>query len=88
LLIGYLIPFIKENEVITYNVCEMGFSKTQFSLIQRSDVLIFAFPMYIDSINSALLRFLIELEKEDLGIRILMYIALLTMDFMRGGKIM
>lgn len=64
LLIGYLMPFIKENEVITYNVCEMVFSKTQFSLIQCSDVLIFVFPLYIDSINSALLHFLIELQKK------------------------
>lgn len=63
LLIGYLIPFIKGNEVITYNVCELYFSKIQFSLIQSSDVLVFAFPLYIDSINSALLRFLIELQK-------------------------
>lgn len=62
LLIGYLIPFIKENEVITYNVCEIDFSKAQFSPIQNSEVLIFAFPLYIDSINSALLRLLIELQ--------------------------
>ncbi len=41
----------------------MVFSNTQFSLIQHSDVLIFVFPLYIDSINSALLRFIIELEK-------------------------
>ena len=65
LLIGYLMPFIKGNEVITYNVCEMDFSKTQFSQIQSSEVLIFAFPLYIDSINSLLLRFLIELQKRE-----------------------
>ena len=63
LLIGYLMPFIKGNEIITYNVCKMDFSQIQFSPIQSSDVLIFAFPLYIDSINSALLRFLIELQK-------------------------
>ncbi|MCI8826859.1 MAG: hypothetical protein HFH63_13450 [Lachnospiraceae bacterium] len=63
LLIGYLMPFIKGNEIITYNVCKTDFSKTQFSQIQSSEVLIFAFPLYIDSINSLLLRFLIELQK-------------------------
>lgn len=62
LLIGYLIPFIKENEIITYNVCEINLSKAQFSRIQSSEILIFAFPLYIDSINSALLRMLIELQ--------------------------
>ena len=63
LLIGYLMPFIKENEIITYNVCGMDFSRVQYSKIQDSGVLIFAFPLYIDSINSQLLRFLIELQK-------------------------
>lgn len=64
LLIGYLIPFIKGNgnEIVTYNVCKIDFSKIQFSQIQNSEVIIFAFPLYIDSINSQLLRFLAELE--------------------------
>ncbi len=65
LLIGYLMPFIKGNEIITYNVCKTDFSKTQFLQIQSSEVLIFAFPLYIDSINSLLLRFLIELQKRE-----------------------
>ncbi len=51
LLIGYLMPFIKGNEVTTYHVCEMDFSKTQFSLIQSSEVLIFAFPLYTPLYN-------------------------------------
>lgn len=63
LLIGYLMPFINGNEIITYNVTETDFSEMQFSQIQSSKVLIFAFPLYIDSIDSHLLRFLIELEK-------------------------
>ena len=65
LLIGYIMPFIKGNEIITYNVCKTDFSKTQFLQIQSSEVLIFAFPLYIDSINSLLLRFLIELQKRE-----------------------
>ena len=64
LLIEYLMPFIKGNEVVTYNVCRTDFSKTQFSQIQSSEVLIFEFPLYVDSINSRLLRFLVELEKK------------------------
>lgn len=62
LLIEYLMPLIKGNEIITYNVCKIDFSEMQFSHIQSSDVLIFAFPLYVDSINSHLLRFLIEFE--------------------------
>lgn len=63
LLIEYLMSFIKGNEIITYNVCKTDFSEMEFSQIQSSEVLIFAFSLYIDSINSHLLRFLIELEK-------------------------
>lgn len=62
LLIEYLTSFLKGNEVVTYNVCKTDFSQAQFSQIQSSNVLIFAFPLYIDSVNSGLLRFLIELE--------------------------
>lgn len=51
LLIEYLMPFVKGNEVVTYNVCRTDFSKTQFSQIQSSEVLIFVFPLYVDSIN-------------------------------------
>lgn len=63
LLIGYLMPFIKGNETVIYNVCTKDFSKSQFSQIWDIEVLIFVFPLYIDSINSQLLRFLIELQK-------------------------
>lgn len=63
LLIEYLIPFIKENEITTCNVCKADFSETLFSQIQNSEILIFAFSLYIDSIHSQLLKFLTELEK-------------------------
>ncbi|MCI8771735.1 MAG: hypothetical protein HFH73_11445 [Lachnospiraceae bacterium] len=62
LLIEYLMTFIKGNDVVIYNVCKTDLSKVQFSQIQSSEVLIFAFPLYVDSINSHLLRFLIKLE--------------------------
>lgn len=64
LLIEYLMPFIKGNEVVTYNVFKTDFSQIQ---LQGSEVLIFVFSLYIDSINSHLLRFLIELEKRGFG---------------------
>ncbi len=67
LLIEYLMPFIKGNEVVTYHLCKRDFSQAQFSQIQSSQVLIFAFPLYVDSINSRLLGFLVELENRGLG---------------------
>lgn len=86
LLIGYLIPFIKENEIITYNVCETDFSEMQFSQIQSSKVLIFAFPLYIDSINSHLLRFLIELEKRRFGNKNINVYCIINNGFYEGWQ--
>ncbi|MFG6393571.1 MAG: hypothetical protein K1W24_05230 [Lachnospiraceae bacterium] len=67
LLIRYLMPFIKGNEIVIYNLCKIDFSKMPFSQIQSSEVIIFAFPLYIDSINSLLLRFLAEFESRRPG---------------------
>lgn len=86
LLIEYLMPFIEGNEVITYNVCKTGFSNTQFSLIQHSDVLIFVFPLYIDSINSALLRFLIELEKRGFKNKNIIVYCIINNGFYEGSQ--
>lgn len=86
LLIGYLMPFIKGNEVTTYHVCEMDFSKTQFSLIQSSEVLIFAFPLYIDSINSSFLRFLIELQKRGFRNKNINVYCMINNGFYEGSQ--
>ena len=86
LLIGYLMSFIKENEVITYNVREMFFYNTQFSLIQHSDVLIFVFPLYIDSINSALLCLLIELEKRGFENKNINVYCIINNGFYEGNQ--
>ena len=86
LLIGYLMPFIKGNEIITYNVCKTDFSKTQFSQIQSSEVLIFAFPLYIDSINSLLLRFLIELQKREFRNKNINVYSIINNGFYEGRQ--
>lgn len=86
LLIGYLIPFIRGNEIITYNVTETDFSEMQFSQIQSSEVLIFVFPLYIDSINSRLLRFLTELEKRGFGNKDINVYCIINNGFYEGWQ--
>lgn len=61
LLIQYFLPFIRETEAAVYNVRGMDLSETQLAKIQNSDAAIFVFPLYIDSLPSHLLRFLIQL---------------------------
>lgn len=86
LLIEYLMPFIKGNEIVTYNVCKTDFSTTQFSQIQSSEVLIFVFPLYVDSINSHLLRFLIELEKRGFENRDINVYCIINNGFYEGWQ--
>lgn len=86
LLIGYLTPFIKGNEIITYNLCETDFSEKQFLQIQSSEVLIFVFPLYIDSINSLLLRFLIDLEKREFGNKNINVYCIINNGFYEGWQ--
>lgn len=86
LLIEYLIPFIKGNKVVIYNVRKMDFSKTQFSQIQNSEVLIFVFPLYIDSLNSRLLRFLIELEKRGFSNKNINVYCMINNGFYEGWQ--
>lgn len=86
LLIGYLMPFIKGNKITVYNVCKIDFSKIQFSQIQNSEVLIFAFPLYVDSINSCLLRFLAEFEKRRLNNNKIIVYCMINNGFYEGWQ--
>ena len=63
LMIEYLIPFISDNMVSVYHINRTNWDKIQFAEIGSCDVLIFAFPLYVDSIPAHMLSFLIELEK-------------------------
>lgn len=64
LLIQYFKPLLGENRTTVYNICRMDLTEIQFAEIQDSGALIFVFPLYVDSIPSHLLRFLIKLEKQ------------------------
>lgn len=64
LMIEYLMPFISENRVFVHHINSADWDTIRFAEIGSCDILIFAFPLYIDSIPSHMLRFLIELEKQ------------------------
>lgn len=53
-------------EITVFNICKQNLQETELSQMQNSDVLIFAFPLYVDSIPSHLLRFLVELQNRGL----------------------
>lgn len=86
LLIEYLMSFTGENETVTYNVCKSNLSEEQFSRIQSSDALVFVFPLYIDGINSQLLRFLIELEKRGFNNKSIGVYCIINNGFYEGRQ--
>ena len=59
LLIDYLTPQLQGNDIHVYRIHKEALSNCQLAQITDSDALIFAFPLYIDSIPSNLLRTLI-----------------------------
>ena len=69
LLIDYLTPQLQGNDIHVYRIHKEALSDCQLAQITDSDALIFAFPLYIDSIPSHLLRTLIELAKQDFSKR-------------------
>lgn len=86
LLIEYLMSFIGDKETAIYNICKADLSETQFSRIQSSDALVFVFPLYIDGINSQLLRFLIELEKRGFGNKNIGVYCIINNGFFEGRQ--
>ncbi|MDK2586820.1 hypothetical protein QOZ83_13225 [Romboutsia sedimentorum] len=63
LILEYLKPLIEKSTICEYNINKNLPTNEQFNEICSSDRLVFAFPLYIDSIPSHLLRLLIELEQ-------------------------
>lgn len=84
LMIEYLIPLIDNNEIVTYN--KTIFTEKQFSEVKRSDVLIFVFPLYIDSIPANLLQLLIEFEKRSIFSNDTMVYCIVNNGFFEGKQ--
>lgn len=65
LMIQYLTSAINGHEIISYNVNRAPLTEAQFDEMKSSDALVFAFPLYVDSIPAHLLRVLIDIEKQE-----------------------
>lgn len=64
LMIGHLVSRMADHEVEIYNISKSTLSEEQLEDVTNSDVLVFAFPLYIDSMPAHLLSFLVDLEKQ------------------------
>ena len=66
ILKNYLLSYIKENEINEYFSFSIKLDNNIKTDIYSSNVLIFIFPLYVDSIPANLLELLIKFENENI----------------------
>jgi len=66
ILKNYLLSYIKENEINEYFSFSIKLDNDIKTYIYSSDVLIFIFPLYVDTIPANLLELLIKFENENI----------------------
>ena len=86
IMIKYITSLISGNKIIVYNIRKVGLTKAQFTEITKSDVLIFAFPLYVDSIPSHLLRLLVDFEKRIVFNKNTMVYCIVNNGFFEGKQ--
>lgn len=87
LLMEYLISQINDNnEIELHNIKNDTFTERQFEKVQNSDVFIFAFPLYVDSVPSHVLKLLIELEKRNFATKNIVVYCVINNGFFEGHQ--
>lgn len=87
LILEYLTPLISDNNAIEiYNISKTEMNEQRLAYIENSGVIIFAFPLYIDSIPSHLLEFLIQLEKRQFSDKNTMVYCIVNNGFYEGRQ--
>lgn len=87
LLLSYLLTQIEgDHEVEQYHIKKTILSASQYDEITSSDVLVFAFPLYIDSIPAHVLEFLAELEKRTFQKQDAMVYCMINNGFFEGKQ--
>lgn len=84
LLIRYLKRKLEAHEVAVYNISR----KRQYEEALKSEectVLVFVFPLYVDSIPSTLLEFLVALEEQGISAKTRVYCCI-NNGFFEGGQ--
>lgn len=75
---------ISDNDIEIININRNSISEKQFERIFVSNILIFAFPLYADSIPSHLLRFLADLELKGFHNKDIMVYTIVNNGFFEG----
>ncbi len=84
IIVNSLCPMISDNDIEIININRNSISEKQFERIFVSDALIFAFPLYADSISSHLLRFLADLELKGFHNKDIMVYTIVNNGFFEG----
>lgn len=86
IIVNTLIPLLSDNDIEMINLKRNSLSDLQFDRINNSDILLFAFPLYVDGIPSHLLRTLAELENRQLSNKDIMVYSIVNNGFFEGSQ--
>lgn len=86
-IIDLIVPRISEGNILEiYNISRGNLQEGQFVKIQNCDVLVLAFPLYVDSIPSHMLRFMAELEERGFASKNTMVYCIINNGFFEGKQ--
>lgn len=88
---GYLLQQLStmikgQHEIITYNIGRKSLQEQDYQSIAQSKAIVIAFPLYIDSIPSQLLRFFVEMEKRLRSLKSQILVYCITINGFYEGK--
>lgn len=86
MMIEYLAPKLSECKIDIYHINKAPLTEMQLEQVRNSDILVFAFPLYIDSIPSHLLKQLITLETQDFRNKNTKVYCMVTSGFYEGKQ--
>lgn len=87
IMIGYVMQAMsKDNEIEHINIRNNNSVDEIIHKIKASDILIFCFPLYVDSIPAHLLEFLIAIEKSGFMNKDTMVYCIINNGFFEGGQ--
>ena len=87
LLIKFFLAEIgNEHSVEIYRPSKENLGQEQFELMAKSDVMLFVFPLYVDSIPSHLLKLLVEIDKKKILSKKTMVYCMINNGFFEGKQ--
>ena len=82
----FLTEISNEHSIEIYRPSKENLGQEQFELMAKSDVMLFVFPLYVDSIPSHLLKLLVEIDKKKMLSKKTMVYCMINNGFFEGKQ--